>query len=309
MKFAHISDLHINTYFRDSNLEQTKILLDYFNSVKVDHLLLTGDLTDNADELNLDILRKSLNHYGFKSGEKISIIPGNHDIYGGVQKPEDLFSFPERCRKTNYDKKLQTFNQIMNQTFDNVLYRSSINGYPYAKIIGDVLIIGVDSNDYFSPVSNPFASNGKVSKDEQKEIEIIVSKYGRDVNLTIMLIHHHFNQMHTINHFSAAGLWQNIEKQTMKLRKKKSLIELFKNCRVDLVLHGHLHETLHYVRQNINFLNAGGSIKNNLRNSITCNIIDTENNNVNFQIIEIPLADRQFEDFDSIISAESLVNK
>jgi len=55
-------------------------------------------------------------------------------------------------------------------------------------------------------------------------------------------------------------MWQKIEKQTMKLRKKKSLIKFFKSINSELVLHGHLHESAEYMRKGIKFLNAGGSV-------------------------------------------------
>ncbi|MDP2301031.1 MAG: metallophosphoesterase [Ignavibacteria bacterium] len=288
MKFSHISDLHINTYFRDSNLEQTTKLLEYCADNKIDHLFITGDLTDNADELNLLLLRNNLDYFGFRFGERLSIIPGNHDIYGGIQKPDEIFDFPERCRKTDYEEKIDSFNKIMKDSFSNSIYRGKVNGYPYAKIIGDVLIIGVDSNDLYSSVTNPFASNGKVDKSEQKEIEFIIDNFGNHAKFKIVLIHHHFNQMHYINHFSVAGLWQNIEKQTMKLRKKKVLLKLFQKYEIDLVLHGHLHETIHYEREGIKFLNAGGSLKNSNGAYLKINILNTTGERIEYNSVEIP---------------------
>jgi predicted phosphodiesterase len=55
-------------------------------------------------------------------------------------------------------------------------------------------------------------------------------------------------------------LWQVIERQTMKLKNKKKTIKRLKKLGIDLVLHGHLHETNEYHRKGIKFINSGGSI-------------------------------------------------
>ena len=48
MKIAHISDLHLNMFYKDSNLQKIKYLLKYAIAQKPDHIVITGDLTDNA---------------------------------------------------------------------------------------------------------------------------------------------------------------------------------------------------------------------------------------------------------------------
>jgi len=50
MKIAHISDLHLNMFYKDSNLQKIKYLLKYAIAQKPDHIVITGDLTDNAGE-------------------------------------------------------------------------------------------------------------------------------------------------------------------------------------------------------------------------------------------------------------------
>lgn len=260
MKIAHISDLHLNTLFTDSNLRKIKKLLAYINLQNPDHLVITGDLTDNADESDLKIIRKLLIKNNFLDGRKCSIIPGNHDIYGGPQKAEDLFTYPDRCRKTDYHQTVSLFNNSLIELFDDCVYRSVINFYPYAKLIGDTLIVGVNSNAEYSRFSNPFASNGEISLSQFNEITEILTKYRNSVNKVIILIHHHFHKLKSRSS-SIAGLWQNIEKQTMKLRNKKRLFNLFNQFKVDMVLHGHIHRSDDYSRKGIRFLNGGASVK------------------------------------------------
>ena len=288
MKIAHISDLHLNTFYRDSNLREIKSLLSYCLEIGVNHLTITGDLTDNSCEDDLRILRKTLISFGFDTDEKLSVIVGNHDIYGGVQKAEDIFNFPDRCRKTNYYEKIKSFNSIFDFTFENCVYRSEDLFYPYAKIINDVLITGINSNAEYSPLSNPFASNGEVSEQQQSEIIKILSRYGSTVKHRIILIHHHFNKIKSLNNFSSAGLWQNIEKQTMKLRKKKKLLKIFNYFNVDLVLHGHLHDTETYQKSGIIFYNAGGSVKSVNTKKLKFNLVNIDSDGIKVELIKLP---------------------
>jgi DNA repair exonuclease SbcCD nuclease subunit len=261
MKIAHISDLHLNTYYRDSHLKEIRSILKYCNDNAVDHLFITGDLTDNASEVNLNILKKSLTYYGYEKSSKLSVVIGNHDIFGGIQKAEEIFTFPDKCRKTDYNSKIKSFNQVFTNSFEDCIYEGKSNLYPYAKIVGESLVIGINSNTEYSSITNPFASNGEVTIEQFNEITKILNEFGNFVKYKIILIHHHFNKLKNDSGFSSAGLWQNIERQTMRLKKKKRLYTLFKENGIDLILHGHLHTTQHYEKRELKFLNAGGSVK------------------------------------------------
>jgi 3',5'-cyclic AMP phosphodiesterase CpdA len=289
MKIAHISDLHLNTYYRDSHLKEVRSVLRYCNDNDVDHLFITGDLTDNASEVNLNILKKSLTYFGYEKSNKLSVIVGNHDIFGGIQKAEEIFSFPDKCRKTDYNSKVKSFNQIFRNSFSDCVYEGTSNSYPYAKFVGDTLIIGINSNAEYSSFSNPFASNGEVSVEQFTEIANILNEFGNFVKYKIILIHHHFNKMKNESGFSSAGLWQNIEKQTMKLRKKKRLYTLFREYNIDLILHGHLHYTQQYEKHGLKFLNAGGTIKSIEPGKMKINLIDISKNEIKCEIKKIPL--------------------
>ncbi len=307
MIIAHISDLHLNTFYRDSHLKEIKNVLRYCKDHQVDHIVITGDLTDNASEVNLNILYKSLSKFGYHNSEKLSVIIGNHDIFGGLQKAEDIFSFPDRCRKTDYNNKIKSFNDIFASTFKDCIYLGESNSYPYAKIIGDVLFVGINSNAEYSTLSNPFASNGEVSLEQFNETAKILNDYSNFVKYKIILIHHHFNKLEGSKSFSSAGLWQNIERQTMRLRKKKRLITLFKEFNVDLVLHGHLHITEKYEKKGVKFLNAGGSIKSSNSNKLKINIISIGENTIRTEIKKIsPYQSKQVENLDSPDRSEFL---
>ena len=62
----------------------------------------------------------------------------------------------------------------------------------------------------------------------------------------------------------------------MKLNGKKRLFNLFNEHQIDIVLHGHFHESNEYQRKNIRFINSGGSFRGEYKNEIGLYLIDTE---------------------------------
>ncbi len=283
MKIAHISDLHLNTFYSDSNLKQIKQLFKYAVDNRSDHIVLTGDLTDNASEKDFEILRNLFRKNGLLSSERLSIVIGNHDIFGGLQTAEDIFNFPERCKKVDYDFMVNMFVEYFKETFDDCVYKSEENHFPFAKLIRDTLITGVNSIARYSGVKNPFASNGEVDVHQFNELFRILETY-QDVKHKLVLIHHHFNKMKINKKKTASTFWQGIEKQTMKLRKKGRLFNLFNQYKIDLVLHGHLHDSVEYCRKGIRFSNGGGSIRSFQKNFVNVNFVNLNNEGITTEI-------------------------
>jgi len=260
---VHISDLHLNSFYNDSIFKRVNYLLKQISENKVDHLIITGDITDNASEKDFEIFRRMLTKYGFMKGEKLSIIPGNHGIYGGIQKAEDIFTFPEKCDKINYDKRVNNFLSYFPEAFSNCQYLSSKSFFPFAKKINNTLIVGLNSIAQYSKLSNPFGSNGDIDATQFGELFDILKTTEKDVKYRIILIHHHFNKLKSEAKSTFGSIWSGIEKQTMKLKGKRRLFNLFKEFNIDIVLHGHVHESKEYFRKNVRFLNAGETIKSN----------------------------------------------
>lgn len=286
MKLAHISDLHLNTLFNDSNLLRIKRLIKYIAFKSVDHLVISGDLADNADESDLLLLKKLLTKEGFDDSSRLTVVPGNHDIFGCPQKPTDIFTFPDRCKEVNYDEKLSMFNQIFSDSFKDTITFSKEFPYPFIKIVNDILIVGINSIAQYSKYKNPFASNGEVKLHQFNILNELLQKYNDNVYYKVVVIHHHFNKIKNTKR-SIAGIWQNIEKQTMKLKKKKRLLSLFNKHNVDIVLHGHIHYNEFYERKGISFLNAGASTVGYSGRSLRVNILYFEPNEIKSELHKI----------------------
>ena len=283
MKIAHLSDLHFTTFFRNSDFESIDSLLKYCRIKGTDHLVISGDLVDNPAPEDFEHLRMLLKSNGFLSSDKLSLVIGNHDIFGGVQTAEDIFNFPDRCAKVDFKKRVDEFYSFFPEAFEGCGYISPSNIFPYAKVVDGVLITGLNSVSEYSRSKNIFASNGSVSMEQFNELTGIFHMY-ENADTKLVIVHHHFNKIKIKPDNTFGSFWQNIEKQTMKLRKKKRLFELFGRYNVDLVLHGHFHESAGYYRKGIRFSNAGGTLKNDGKNIHQINFIDIKAGSIETEI-------------------------
>lgn len=287
MKIAHLSDLHFTTFFRKNNLEKIEYLIKYALGQGFDHMVISGDLTHNADPEDFEILRQLFKKYGLLSSERLSLVIGNHDIFGGPQTAEDVFLFPEKCKLINYNNKLKEFVDYFSEAFQYCTDKNGEKFFPYTKKFHDVVIFGLNSIEKYSKLNNPFASNGKICKNDHNYLATKLEKYYIESAKKLIVVHHHFNKIKVDKNNSVSSFWQNIEKQTMKLKKKKKLFQLFNLYKVDLVLHGHIHESNEYFRKGIRFLNAGASVLGRVPNELKINFFNVRNSGIDIEIHKI----------------------
>lgn len=262
MKIAHISDLHLDKYYKQANLYNTKRLLEFIKDEKFDHIVITGDITENAEPSAFELARKLFLKHNILSPDKLTIIIGNHDIYGGVHLAEDVLNYPSKCRATNFSRQILQFEYYFKESFASCRNLTEGTPYPFCRIFDEFIFIGMNSIAEYSVFKNPFASNGKISKAQLSLLKELDKISGYGSRKRILLTHHHFcKDSAEVSLTAESGkLWTAIERQTMKLRDKKRILKSLKNNSIDLVLHGHLHETNEYMRKGIRFINAGGSV-------------------------------------------------
>ncbi len=260
VRIAHISDLHLSPFHKRANIRNTKRLLEFVRGLNVDHIVLTGDIVANAEPADYALARMVLAAHGLLDASVLSVVVGNHDIFGGVHTPEEIFEFPRRCRGTDYERRIIEFRQHFRELFDHCSFACEDAPFPYVKRVKDLLLIGMNSVAEFSTVWNPVGSNGSVEDQQLDRLDRMLSsdrfRHGRKV----ALIHHHFNKVREKADGTMHGVWRAFEHQTTKLRGKKRLMKFFLKHGVTEVLHGHLHQSTDYERKGIRFFNAGGSI-------------------------------------------------
>lgn len=257
---AHLSDLHISLDHSRHNIKKTRSLIEYCLRQGADHIVITGDITANGEKKEFEATRKIFRNYGLLDCRKLSLLCGNHDVYGGVHRAEEILSFPKRCKTTDYDRKMREFREYFHEVFDSSEQNGSGISFPFVKVFGSVAIIGANSIARYSRVKNPIGSNGEVDDKQFERMRRTLMAEHLKEKRKLVLIHHHFNKILSNGSERTNSVWDAVERQTMKLRGKKRLLQLFAASSVDLVLHGHVHRNHEYMRKGIRFLNAGGSI-------------------------------------------------
>jgi 3',5'-cyclic AMP phosphodiesterase CpdA len=146
------------------------------------------------------------------------------------------------------------------EAFEGCRFAAEGKTFPFLKVLGDTAIIGVNSVARYSSVKNPVGSNGEVDDLAFQQIDDLLKDPSVREKRKIVTIHHHFHKMSTGPEGTLKSVWGAIERQTMKLRGKSRLLDLFRDHRVTMVLHGHVHLSFNYERKDLCFANAGGSI-------------------------------------------------
>jgi 3',5'-cyclic AMP phosphodiesterase CpdA len=260
-KIAHISDIHINTFTKNNHLQIFENLLKDIRKRKCDHLIITGDISNNALKEEYNIIINLLDKYKFNSSSSLTVCIGNHDIFGGTTKSGNSFFYPYLCKKINYSSKLNLFEKYFCDYDEKYFKDKNIFKYPKIKIIsGNLAAVIVNSIPKWSLQKNPGASNGYIYSDNLNKIkdcfksELLKNKY------VMVIIHHHFNTPNIDKDNLIHSLWLFSEKDTMKLHNGNDLLKLFYRYNVKYILHGHTHITNSYKIKNTVFLNSSGCV-------------------------------------------------
>lgn len=285
---AHLSDLHLSAEYKRTHIRRTRRALDHINALGVDHLVVTGDITADGTPADYRIARSVFASAGLLTPSRLTVAIGNHDVFGGVHIAEDVLTFPGRCANTDTREKLRAFGEAFHETFRGAIMPSEKRIFPFAKILGDVAVIAVNTVAPYSRMKNPLGSNGDVDDRQFALLEDVLASPAVQARRKIIALHHHFHKMREAREGAMHSMWGAIERQTMKLRGKGRLMKLFARANVDLVLHGHIHRSMEYVRENVRFLNGGGSVLHDDHADLHINIIRMHANGSTIEIHRIP---------------------
>ncbi len=273
MIIAHLSDLHICIKNKLQNLNSTRYLIESALKHNASHFMITGDISHLSNPDDFLAFRRLLEQYDLLDSQKVSMVIGNHDIYGGVYLAEDILTFPGKCKTIDYHKKIQEFHSYFLEIFENTILPLPDRLYPYAKKVDNVLLIGINSTVEYSRINNPFASRGNVGQNQLKGLTEILARSEFSNLQKIVMSHHHFNKKPLESITLYKTFLHTIESYAGKLQKKKRLCRLLRKNKVDLVVHGHLHESTTYERYGLKFLNGAGAIEKNVPGELKLNLI------------------------------------
>ena len=255
---AHLSDPHLSRRYYRENIKSLKLLLRSILDAGCDHIVISGDVVSTADPDDFFLAREVFSNLGLLDSARLTVVPGNHDIFGGPHRAIDVVSFPRHIRSVDYEKNLTLFHEAFSEAFVGVKHLVPGETYPFIKQVGPFSIVGLNSIPPWSVMENPLGTNGLLS---EKQYDALKALNGSDQFgglVPVVAVHHHFNDLD--DGTSESGLWKKIESRTMRMRKRRKLLRLFASLGVKYILHGHIHRNELYARNGIQLANGAGAV-------------------------------------------------
>jgi len=179
---------------------------------KVDHVCITGDLTNLALEQEFVAVRELLEkHLGLRP-DQISAVPGNHDLYTRGAMRDQRF--------TKY------FHDYVASDLPELCADIPLGRFPFVKLRGPVAVIGLSS----AVPRPPLMASGEVGRLQLAALERILAHDDVKKRMPVILIHHPIH-----NPASKMETW------IRGLADADTLVAKLGGLTRGLLLHGHLH--------------------------------------------------------------------
>jgi 3',5'-cyclic AMP phosphodiesterase CpdA len=234
VKIAHLSDLHLlslegavpmrlfnkritgylNLRFHRKSVHKpfaVNAAARAIRSLGVDHVVITGDVTNLALEVEFDLVRAFLERELSLSPEQVSLVPGNHDAYTrGAHRSARFLRYFEPYLKSDLPE---------------------IPGpFPFVRLRGPAAIIGLST----ALPRPPLMASGALRKAQLEALARALEHPEVRKRTPILLQHHP---------------WHNPKSRTKTLLEglfdARAQGELLRSVQRGLLLHGHLHRRIH----------------------------------------------------------------
>jgi len=287
-QIAHLSDPHLSRQHYREHIKSFKMLLRSILNEGVDHIIISGDIVSTADEDDYYLAREIFSNHQLLKSDRLTLVPGNHDIFGGPHRAIDVFSFPQHIRTVDYARHTELFQSAFTETFQGVFRLSETSLFPFIKTAGPFNIIGLNSIPPWSLRQNPLGTNGMLDDQQIDALEKLTTLGILADRSNIVVVHHHFNDM-VHSEYDGGKLWTKIESNTMRMKKRKKIIRLFQALHVRYVLHGHIHRNEIYDRNGILFANGAGAVCDDPVKFLKYNILQYADGYCNIRIRQLPI--------------------
>jgi 3',5'-cyclic AMP phosphodiesterase CpdA len=236
MQIAHLSDLHIldlrgvsplrflnkrvtgyaNLRLRRNHQHRpshVRALCKHIRERGVDHVVVTGDLTNLALESEFHAVASMLHEQLGMPASRVSIVPGNHDCYTGGAFRAGRFEsfFGEHLTSDTWAT--------------GALSRTSgpSSAFPYVRVLGEVALLGLSS----AVVRPPFMAAGLVDADQRARLQALLRRPELSGKTRVFLMHHPLHDPPSRLKALRDGLYE-----------AEPLMDIMGQ---GIVLHGHLH--------------------------------------------------------------------
>jgi 3',5'-cyclic-AMP phosphodiesterase len=285
---AHLSDPHLSRQYYREHIKSFKILLRTILDHGCDHLVITGDIVSTGDPNDYYLARTILTGFGFMDSRRLTIVPGNHDVFGGPHRAVDVLSFPRYIRTVDYQRRLALFEEAFAESFVGVQHLNSGSLFPFVKEVGPFAIIGLNSILPWSLWDNPLGSNGMLSDDQISALMQLQERKDFSGRIPLVAIHHHFNDLNDAS--TDSNFWRKIESKTMRMKRRRKTLKLFAALGVQVVMHGHVHRNELYEQHGVRLANGAGSVCDDPVGMLKYNRLTYAGGKVNIEINTLPIA-------------------
>ena len=179
---------------------------------KVDHVVITGDLTNLALEQEFVAVRELLEEHLGLDPHQISAVPGNHDLYTRGAMRDQRF--------TKY------FHDYVASDLPDLCADIPLGRFPFVKLRGPVAIIGLSS----AVPRPPLMASGQLGKAQLEALSRILTHPEVQKRTPVILLHHPIHNPPSKMKTFVEGLWD-----------ADALIAKLAGLHRGLLLHGHLH--------------------------------------------------------------------
>ncbi len=287
-QIAHISDPHLSRQHYREHIKSFKMLLRAMLMDGADHIIISGDLVSTGNEDDYFLTREILANHNLLDSKRLTVVPGNHDIFGGPHRAVDVLSFPQHIRSVDYVRNKELFQNAFAETFEGVHRLHPTALFPFLKVAGPFNIIGLNSVPPWSLWKNPLGTNGMLDDQQIEALEKLNASPLLENRTTIAVLHHHFNDL-AQSEYDAGNLWTRIESNTMRMRKRKKILKLLKSIGVRYILHGHIHRNELYDQNGILFANGAGAVCDDPVRFLKYNLLSYSDGYCNVKIRQLPI--------------------
>jgi 3',5'-cyclic AMP phosphodiesterase CpdA len=236
MRIAHFSDLHVlalqgigarrflnkrftgwvNLKLKREHKHRPAYVREVAREVteaKVDHLIITGDLTNLALEQEFAAVLELLEVELGLEPSQISIVPGNHDLYTrGALRAKRFSTF---------------FAPFMKSDLPDLAADIALGRFPFVKLRGPLAIIGLSS----AVPRPPLVASGELGVRQLEALERILAHDEVKRRTPVLALHHPVHNPPSRMKTLVEGLWD-----------ADDLVDALAAVPHGLLLHGHLHK-------------------------------------------------------------------
>jgi 3',5'-cyclic AMP phosphodiesterase CpdA len=239
MRIAHFSDLHVlalegvgahrflnkritgyaNLRFKrkhNHHARHVRAVAREIARAKVDHVVVTGDLTNLALETEFEAVRKLIEEELAIDPAHVSVVPGNHDLY--------TYGALSSKRFTRY------FAPYIVSDLPDLATDIGLGHFPFVRLRGPAAIIGLSS----AVPQPPLVAAGKLGSKQLTALGRVLAHPEVKKRTPVVLLHH-----------PAHNPLSKVKTLLEGLHDATLLWSTVKDVAEGLVLHGHLHRRIH----------------------------------------------------------------